>query len=94
MKTRNRFIPAILLGLGMLAVSAGASARDRYDDHYVGHRWGHERYVRGYYGPVVEHRYIVREPRYYGPVYEPVVPVYRAEPGVVVRFGLPPIVIR
>ena len=95
MKTQNRFISAALLGLSMAALSATAGAHDRYDDH----RWGHERFEPGYRGErVVERRYLVpefvREPRYYGPVvYERAAPVYR-EPGVVVRIGLPPIIIR
>ncbi|MDB5814553.1 MAG: hypothetical protein JWN23_1670 [Rhodocyclales bacterium] len=96
MKTRNRLISAILFGLGVAALSANASAHDRYENH----GWGHERYEHGYRGErFVEHRYVVREPRYYAPryyapvVYEHAVPVYREEPGVVVRIGLPPIII-
>jgi len=102
MKNRNRFITAALLGLSMVALSATAGAHDRDDGHYGGyrgHRWEHERYEHGYRGErVVERRYLVpefvREPRYYEPVvYERAAPVYR-EPGVVVRIGLPPIIIR
>lgn len=96
MKTRSPAFSAMLLGLGLLAFSATASARDHGDRH--DNRHGYERdYGRHYdrhYGRdvrVVERRYVVREAprRYYGPVYERRAPIYREEPGVVVRIGLP-----
>jgi hypothetical protein len=97
MKTRNRALSAMLVGLSLLTVSAGASARDRDHDRFehrapgwgAGGRWGHDHHrdVR-----VVERRYVVREqPRYY---YERPRPIYRNEPGITVRIGLPPIIIR
>ena len=97
MKIKNPVFSAMLLGLSLLAFSADASARDHGDRHHGRHGYErHDNRHHDYYSPrrdvrVVERHYVVREAprRYYEPVYERRAPIYREEPGVVVRIGLP-----
>lgn len=85
MKTANPFIKAVLLGAGLLALSATASAHDRYERYDRHDRYERHHHYDRYYGRDVR----VIERRYYEPVYERRAPIYRAEPGVTVRIGLP-----